>query len=245
MFAVQSIGTLTVERNKRKELATLDDDTSIISSLFSSTPETSAFHDGVSFSPSADLSELSADEPLDIFALDTRPPAAEGASSAADKSGWQMLVADSGKVYYWNKASNTTSWQRPESFLGTESEQSKEEQEAGKLLDKTVEDTSDLFFNNADGALDSYKTVRIDEDGYPVLDRFTYVDEETCIGCTNCATVARSTFFMEDELGRARVFRQVFTHNPPPRARGFRLFGPVLRASTLNRGDMVCLMAGR
>jgi ferredoxin len=202
----QSFGTLTVERNKRKELATIDDDTSIISSLFSNTPESSAFTDSGSASPSADLTELSADEPLDIFALDSRPPPA--ASEASDARSWQMLVADSGKVYYWNKATNATTWQRPDGFLSTEEEKAKAEKEAGKLLDKTVEDTSDLFFNNADGALDSYKTVRIDEDGYPELDRFVYVDEETCIGCTNCATVARSTFFMEDELGRARVFRQ-------------------------------------
>jgi ferredoxin len=75
-------------------------------------------------------------------------------------------------------------------------------------LDRTAEDTGDIFFNNADAALDSWKTVKMDEDGYPVLDRFVHVDEETCIGCTNCATVARSTFFMEDTLGRARVFRQ-------------------------------------
>ncbi|EKX43625.1 hypothetical protein GUITHDRAFT_52770, partial [Guillardia theta CCMP2712] len=40
------------------------------------------------------------------------------------------------------------------------------------------------------------------------LDRFVYVDEATCIGCTNCATVARSTFFMEQMYGRARAFRQ-------------------------------------
>ena len=33
----------------------------------------------------------------------------------------------------------------------------------------------------------------------------TYVDETTCIGCKNCALVARSTFYMEDDLGRARV----------------------------------------
>lgn len=35
-----------------------------------------------------------------------------------------------------------------------------------------------------------------------------YVDEYTCIGCTNCAHVAPNTFFMEDEHGRARVFQQ-------------------------------------
>lgn len=46
------------------------------------------------------------------------------------------------------------------------------------------------------------------EDGEPKLVRFTYVDEHACIGCRNCAAVARSTFFMEEEHGRARVFNQ-------------------------------------
>ena len=32
--------------------------------------------------------------------------------------------------------------------------------------------------------------------------------EHACIGCTNCAMVAQSTFFMESGLGRARVFNQ-------------------------------------
>jgi ferredoxin len=35
-----------------------------------------------------------------------------------------------------------------------------------------------------------------------------YVDEHTCIGCTNCAMIAQSTFFMHSEHGRARVFNQ-------------------------------------
>ena len=46
------------------------------------------------------------------------------------------------------------------------------------------------------------------EDGEPKQLRFTYVDEHSCIGCKNCAMVARSTFFMEDDHGRARVFNQ-------------------------------------
>jgi len=40
------------------------------------------------------------------------------------------------------------------------------------------------------------------------LHRFVYVDEHTCIGCTMCATTARSTFFLEDTWGRARVYQQ-------------------------------------
>ncbi|MCM1982772.1 ferredoxin [Lyngbya confervoides] len=38
--------------------------------------------------------------------------------------------------------------------------------------------------------------------------RGVYVDEPTCIGCQNCAHVARNTFYIEDRNGRARVFRQ-------------------------------------
>ena len=35
-----------------------------------------------------------------------------------------------------------------------------------------------------------------------------YVDEVTCIGCRHCAHVARNTFYLEEEYGRARVVRQ-------------------------------------
>jgi ferredoxin len=35
-----------------------------------------------------------------------------------------------------------------------------------------------------------------------------FVDEHTCIGCYNCAMIARNTFYMEDAHGRARAFQQ-------------------------------------
>ncbi len=35
-----------------------------------------------------------------------------------------------------------------------------------------------------------------------------YVDETTCIGCKHCAHTAPNTFYIEEEHGRARVFRQ-------------------------------------
>jgi ferredoxin len=35
-----------------------------------------------------------------------------------------------------------------------------------------------------------------------------YVDESTCIGCGHCAHVARNTFFLEEDFGRARVISQ-------------------------------------
>lgn len=35
-----------------------------------------------------------------------------------------------------------------------------------------------------------------------------YVDEMTCIGCKHCAHVARNTFYIEPDYGRARAIRQ-------------------------------------
>lgn len=52
------------------------------------------------------------------------------------------------------------------------------------------------------------KVERDEETGEPIRQQMVYVDEHTCIGCTNCAMVAQSTFFMDDEHGRARVFQQ-------------------------------------
>jgi len=54
----------------------------------------------------------------------------------------------------------------------------------------------------------SHMFVDRDEEGALKQARFVYVDEYTCIGCTNCAMVAPSTFYMDDEHGRARVFQQ-------------------------------------
>lgn len=47
-----------------------------------------------------------------------------------------------------------------------------------------------------------------EESGEVGRTQMVYVDEHSCIGCTNCAMIAPSTFFMEDYLGRARVFAQ-------------------------------------
>ena len=57
--------------------------------------------------------------------------------------------------------------------------------------------------------VESHTMVEKDPDsGEPIRQQMVYVDEMTCIGCTNCAMIAQSTFFMEDEYGRARVFNQ-------------------------------------
>lgn len=60
-----------------------------------------------------------------------------------------------------------------------------------------------------EGTVESHAGVEIDtETGEPFRQQMVYVDEHACIGCTNCATIAQSTFFMEPGFGRARVFRQ-------------------------------------
>jgi ferredoxin len=57
--------------------------------------------------------------------------------------------------------------------------------------------------------VESHTTVEVDEDsGERIRNQMVYVDEHTCIGCTNCAMIAQSTFFMDQEHGRARVFQQ-------------------------------------
>jgi len=82
------------------------------------------------------------------------------------------------------------------------------------MYDKFTEATASGFgmYNDADIDLmtvESHATVEVDEEtGETIRSQMVYVDEHTCIGCTNCATVAQSTFFMEEEMGRARVFEQ-------------------------------------
>ena len=56
--------------------------------------------------------------------------------------------------------------------------------------------------------VESHRMVELDEEGEPVRSQMVYVDEHSCIGCTNCAMIAQSTFFMHSEHGRARVFSQ-------------------------------------
>ncbi|CAB9520811.1 DNAJ heat shock N-terminal domain-containing protein [Seminavis robusta] len=57
--------------------------------------------------------------------------------------------------------------------------------------------------------VESHTKVAKDPDtGETMRSQMVYVDEHTCIGCTNCAMIAQSTFFMQDDHGRARVFEQ-------------------------------------
>ena len=54
----------------------------------------------------------------------------------------------------------------------------------------------------------SHLQLDLDDEGNPQQLRFLYVDELDCIGCTYCASIARNSFMMEPEAGRARAFAQ-------------------------------------
>jgi len=58
------------------------------------------------------------------------------------------------------------------------------------------------------GKVDSHELVELDDEQEPFYERFVFVDEHSCIGCTMCAGIAQATFMMEDEHGRARVYQQ-------------------------------------
>lgn len=66
------------------------------------------------------------------------------------------------------------------------------------------------FWDSVDlTTVESHTQVEKDEETMePTRLQMVYVDEHTCIGCTNCAMIAQSTFFMHPEHGRARVFQQ-------------------------------------
>ena len=48
----------------------------------------------------------------------------------------------------------------------------------------------------------------VDLDVDPAATQMAYVDETECIGCTYCKSIARATFAMEDESGKARAVQQ-------------------------------------
>lgn len=90
-----------------------------------------------------------------------------------------------------------------ESLIGSSALDSEEYFE--RLREMTQADTA---LSNPLGLKKSFEIVKLDEDGMGPRDRYVYVEERDCIGCTHCATTATGTFFLESEWGRARVFNQ-------------------------------------
>lgn len=102
-----------------------------------------------------------------------------------------------------------------ERALGVAMDESNEIDEDNVVFERFKEETAKTGFGMyLDDEVDkttveSHTMVeRDDETGELIRTQMVYVDEHTCIGCTHCAMVAQSTFFMEPEHGRARVFQQ-------------------------------------
>ena len=57
------------------------------------------------------------------------------------------------------------------------------------------------------GSIDSHEAVPL-VNGKPEREAFAFVDERSCVGCNLCAAIAPATFYMEEEHGMARIYRQ-------------------------------------
>lgn len=136
------------------------------------------------------------------------------ASIAADEVEFNMKEADrADKVRQMQElgfSSDSIS-----STLGVAVDTEQEDDESNEIFEAFKEETAKTGFGlMVDDEVDlqtveSHTQVEWDgEADEPVRAQHVYVDEVTCIGCTNCAMIAQSTFFMEGEHGRARVFRQ-------------------------------------
>jgi len=77
-----------------------------------------------------------------------------------------------------------------------------------RLIDALYQGIADTETLEKQTEVASHLQLDLDEEGKPKMLRFAYVDELECIGCTYCASIARNTFFMEEEAGRARVYAQ-------------------------------------
>lgn len=95
--------------------------------------------------------------------------------------------------------------------LGVATDTELEEDRTNEVLEAFKEESFGMVVGDDvdQSTVESHSQVEWDEEANePVRAQHVYVDEVTCIGCTNCAMIAQSTFFMEGEHGRARVFQQ-------------------------------------
>lgn len=76
-----------------------------------------------------------------------------------------------------------------------------------RALEQVTE--AETALSNPHGTKMSHEMIQFDASGLGPLDRYVYVEERDCIGCTHCATTAPGTFFLEDAFGRARVYNQL------------------------------------
>lgn len=132
------------------------------------------------------------------------------ASIAADEVAFMSKEADrADKVRQMQELGFSTD--AVASTLGVATDGARETDDANEVFEAFKEESFGLMeYDDVDlETVESHSQVEWDEDvNEPVRAQHVYVDEVTCIGCTNCASIAQSTFFMEAEQGRARVFQQ-------------------------------------
>ena len=67
--------------------------------------------------------------------------------------------------------------------------------------------SSTLSNKNRISSVDSHEAVPL-INGKSEREAFAFVDERSCVGCNLCAATAPATFYMEEEHGMARIYRQ-------------------------------------
>ena len=91
--------------------------------------------------------------------------------------------------------------------LGADGKKTADAESDQRLLDALFgESAAETEVAPKDPTVTSHLQLDYEADGSTTQLRFAYVDEQECIGCTYCASVARSTFTMEEHGGRARVY---------------------------------------
>jgi len=168
-----------------------------------------------SFASSDDESELPADEQSTDANIDDGEAWLDAlASIAADEVEFMSKEADrADKVRQMQEMGFSS--ESISSTLGVATDEELETDVTNDVFEAFKEETAKTGFGlmveeDIDmETVESHTQVEWDEEAEePVRAQHVYVDEVTCIGCTNCAMIAQSTFFMEGEHGRARVFQQ-------------------------------------
>ena len=91
--------------------------------------------------------------------------------------------------------------------LGADGKKTADAESDQRLLDALFgESAAETEVAPKDPTVTSHLQLDYEADGSTTQLRFAYVDEQECIGCTYCASVARNTFTMEEHGGRARVY---------------------------------------
>ena len=174
-----------------------------------------------SFTPDESNSNSTDTDTTSTLASESEDPLDDGeawldvlASVAADEIDFINTEADRAdkmrQMQEWGFEASTI-----QNTLGVATDDSNEIDVENTVYEKFKEETAKSGFgmyldDDVDlTTVESHTTVqREEETGELIRTQMVYVDEHSCIGCTHCAGIAQSTFFMEPDLGRARVFQQ-------------------------------------